>query len=164
MTNEKTDNIDFASDTAGEYWAQVKADNGDAVTITDVKGTGANGAIKKGDIDAYLEGLTGDDNADAVDGPQDDAQADTDTNADNEPQDDDKAPETAENDVAQKPTAKDFKEIKPIKGKSLINKTGNPFEIDGVLIEPNGEIELSGELAKSKRVARAIETGVLSVK
>ena len=48
----------FASDVASAYWDSIKAENGDAVDINAVVGTGTNGAIKKGDIDTYLEDLT----------------------------------------------------------------------------------------------------------
>lgn len=152
MTKDNTENKepDFASPEAGESWAQAKKEYGDALNIDDVKGTGKDGAIKASDVDAYVEALTG--------GDADKAKADKEAKA--------KADEKAKADAQETPklTAKDFKEVKPIKGKKLENLTGNPFEIEGTKIAPNGNVELTDALAKSKRVAHGIEIGVLAVK
>ena len=139
MTKDSTENKepDFASPEAGESWAQAKKEYGDALNIDDVKGTGKDGAIKASDVDAYVESLTG--------GDADKAEAEKKAQAD------------------AKPTAKDFKEVKPIKGKALVNLTPNKFEVEGVKIEPKGKVKMTDELAKSKRVAHGIEIGVLGV-
>jgi hypothetical protein len=142
MTNQKTETQepDFASPEAGESWAKAKADFGDALNIADVKGTGKNGAIKASDVDEYVEALTA--------GQPDDADT---GNTGDEPK------------AEPKPTAKDFKEIKPMKGKHIVNLTGNTFEIEGVKIEPKGKIKMTDELAASKRLANAVQVGTLGV-
>lgn len=66
----------FASEQAGEYWALVKAEKGDDVNIDDIEGTGKDGAIKKSDIDEYLETLEGDDDPELDDNEDDDDDVD----------------------------------------------------------------------------------------
>lgn len=138
---------DFASEQAGEFWAEIKAEYGDKVSIEDVKGTGKDGAITKGDVEAYFDALTANDEVDGDNGAQ--AQADA-------PQADEK--------VETDPAPESTKKVKPIKGKTLRNLTDNNVEIDGVRIEPKGEVKLDEALAVSKRVAHGIETGMFAVK
>lgn len=211
MTKENKE-IDFASPEAGELWAEIKSEFGEKVSIDDVKGTGKDGAITKGNVEAYFDGLTVDnEGGDAVEGddaPNDDvdapqgntegdvngadaktkAQADIDAqakadadakaqaDADQKAKDDAdaKAKEDADaekeaqekadaesNDDTNEDESED--EVEPIEGDYVVNKTGNTFEIEGVKIAPQGKVEMTDALAKSKRVAHGVEIGTLEV-
>jgi hypothetical protein len=139
---------DFASQEAGEYWAKVKKMHDEKVDIADVEGTGKDGAIKKSNIEDYLSILELE-------------MDDTDTDAND---DEEGAKEVGQSESTDNEAAVVVEKVELIKGKKLINNTGNTFVIEGVTIEPNGETELTKELAASKRVAYAIELGVLGTK
>lgn len=223
MTKENKE-IDFASPEAGELWAEIKSEFGEKVSIDDVKGTGKDGAITKGNVEAYFDGLTVDnEGGDAVEGddtPNDDvnapqgntegdvngadakakAQADIDAqakadadakaqaDADQKAKDDAqakadekakidadakaKADADAEKEAQEKADAElnddtnedeSEDEVEPIEGDYVVNKTDNTFEIEGVKIAPQGKVEMTDALAKSKRVAHGVEIGTLEV-
>lgn len=232
MTKENKE-IDFASPEAGELWAEIKSEFGEKVSIDDVKGTGKDGAITKGNVEAYFDGLTVDnesgDTVEGDDAPNDDlnapqgntggdvsgvdakakAQADIDAqakadadakakaDADQKAKDDAqakldaeakakadkqakidadakaKADANAEKEAQEKSDAESNDdtdedesedEVEPIEGDYVVNLTDNTFDIEGVKIAPKGKVEMTDALAKSKRVAYAIECGTLEVK
>ena len=165
---EQNQTPDFASQEAGEAWAQAKADYGDELNIDDVKGTGKDGAITKANVVEYVESLTGGDDQDADDQGEADTEAaqGADVSGDDQDQDaSDNGAGDAENDEQsqddQEADADD--EIEPIEGKTLVNLLPNKFEIEGVKIAPKGKTPLTDDLATSKRVAHAIKIGVLGV-
>ena len=158
---------DFASDVAGEYWAQQKAEYGDAIDINDVQGGGKNGAIRKEDIQEYIESLTGDDADEVVDdGSQADAETvsdDQDTiESDDEGNDQDDSDED-DADLDETTDADDADEGEEMVKGYLVNNTDNVFEIEDVKIEPKGKTPLTPILEKSKRVKYACEIGTLGI-
>lgn len=128
---EENKTPDFASEQAGEFWAEMKAEYGDDVNVDDIEGTGKDGAITKSDVQGYIDSLEFDDEADEID---------IDDEADKD--------ETEQE----------------IEGKELHNLTDNKMDVEGVLIAPKGVVELTDALAKSKRVAHGVETGVFAIK
>ena len=178
--SKETKAPDFASETAGEYWAQIKSEYGDAVSIDEVTGTGKDGAITKGDVEKYIAAFPIFESQDILEiaisyademelplleffGEEYAGKPITDEIIENIVEKLSSGDEDTD-DEPEPPTAPDFKEVKPLEGKTLVNLLENKFVIEGVEISPKGEVELTDALKKSKRVAHAINCGVLAVK
>lgn len=110
-------------------------------------------AQAKADADAKAQ-------ADADQKAKDDADAKAKEDADAEKEAQEKA-DAESNDDTNEDESED--EVEPIEGDYVVNKTGNTFEIEGVKIAPQGKVEMTDALAKSKRVAHGVEIGTLEV-
>lgn len=188
MSNEENKELNFASEQAGEYWAEMKAIYGDMINIDDVDGTGSDGAITKGNLTEYMEGFPRFEKGEVLDsaisyaeelgvelkeflGEENEGKVITDEiiesilsglSSDADVSDDSELPPPIP--TPETKLTPDEDGDKPLKGKHLINLTGHTFDIDGNKIEPYGKIKLHGELKASKRVKYAIEVGTLEIK